>query len=118
VDVAEEANDPRVRWMRVDHGGLVPPAMPRWPTRAVRSSLTSMMTTGWIPIGSTRWRGHLSSVPTPMSVWRMGDRRPHSGLVEKHRGTCPRMFLNAWDRDRLREDNLADMGGIAPQSGA
>jgi glycosyltransferase involved in cell wall biosynthesis len=32
-------------------------------------------------------------------------------------GQLPRLFLNEWNRERLRQSNLADMGSIAHRSG-
>jgi hypothetical protein len=115
--IVEEANDTRVRWMRVDHRGVCA-------ARNAALARASGQIIAYLDDDNRMDPDWLYSV-----AWAF-EQRPDADVLYgafviddplrvagKSSGQLPRMFLREWNRERLRQGNLADMGSIAHRSG-
>jgi hypothetical protein len=115
--VVTETEDPRIRWMRIEHGGAC----------AARNAALARAAGGLVAyldddnVMDSDW---LYSV-----VWAF-EQRPDVRVLYgaividdvlringDSSGDLPRAFLNPWDRPALRHGNLADIGAIAHRAG-
>jgi Glycosyl transferase family 2 len=115
--IVEEAGDSRVRWMRVDHGGACA-------ARNAALASASGQIIAYLDDDNRMDPDWLYAV-----AWAF-EQRPDADLLYgafvvddplriagESSGQLPRMFLHEWNRERLRQHNLADMGAIAHRSG-
>jgi Glycosyl transferase family 2 len=115
--VVEETEDPRVRWMRIEHGGVCA-------ARNAALAEASGELIAYLDDDNVMDVDWLYSV-----VWGF-EQRPEVNVLYgaividdvlrikgSASGDLPRIYLNPWDRAALRVGNLADIGAIAHRAG-
>jgi glycosyltransferase involved in cell wall biosynthesis len=115
--VAAASEDPRIRWMRIEHRGVCA-------ARNVALAAAGGELIAYLDDDNMMDPAWLTSV-----VWAF-DQRPEVDVLYgafvvddlfrvdgKSAGLLPRTFLHPWNRETLRQNNLADIGAIAHRAG-